>query len=265
MNHRIYGNREPTIIAVHGGPGAAGELVPLAEALSGSFSVIESLQRRSTPESTLSVHDHIIDLQDLIASLPKKPILLGHSWGAMLSLAYACEYPDSAAAIVLIGCGTFDESTRKILQANLDRRLSPEQKELMQGELSTDEDLAKMGELMSIYSYELDSTPLPEITADAKGHHETWSDMVRLQNEGRYPNSFSAIECPIVLIQGDIDPHPGAAIRDSLLPYIPQLEYEELGKCGHYPWFERHAKEYFIEFVISWIESRYQDVEMGSE
>ena len=67
---------------------------------------------------------------------------------------------DSVAAIVLIGCGTFDESTRKILQANLDRRLSPEQKELMQGELSTDEDLAKMGELMSIYSCELDSTPL---------------------------------------------------------------------------------------------------------
>ena len=246
-----------TIVAVHGGPGAAGELAPLAESLSKTFYVFEPFQRRSSLAIKLSVDDHIQDLHDLIDSLESKPVLMGFSWGAMLSVAYAAEYPESIAAIVLIGCGTFDKATRDTLNKNLDQRLSPEQKKLMEKWPETDEAFARMGrEIMSAYSYELNATAIPEIEADVKGFSETWADMVRLQEEGKYPGSFSAIRRPVVLIQGDSDPHPGKAIRDSLLPHIPHLEYEELRRCGHYPWLERYAKENFLSFVTGWMRSQ---------
>jgi pimeloyl-ACP methyl ester carboxylesterase len=38
-----------------------------------------------------------------------KPSIVGESWGAMLALAYASAYPETTAAIVLVGCGTFDK------------------------------------------------------------------------------------------------------------------------------------------------------------
>jgi pimeloyl-ACP methyl ester carboxylesterase len=45
-------------------------------------------------------------------------------------------------------------------------------------------------------------------------------------------------------------------IRDSLTPYLPQLEYRELARCGHHPWLERHARETFFRIVREWLLAR---------
>jgi pimeloyl-ACP methyl ester carboxylesterase len=51
------------------------------------------------------------------------------------------------------------------------------------------------------------------------------------------------------MLHGDEDPHPGAMIRESLLPFVPQLEYVEIGRCGHEPWRERNGREPFLAAV----------------
>jgi pimeloyl-ACP methyl ester carboxylesterase len=89
---------------------------------------------------------------------------------------------------------------------------------------------------------------------DAKGLVETWDDMVRLQGSRVYPAAFSSITCPVLMLHGSYDPHPGPMIRDSLNACIPQLEYREFEQCGHSPWVEVHAREPFLAQLRSWLE-----------
>jgi hypothetical protein len=50
LHVREYGDTGPRVIVLHGGPGAAGHMVPIARGLSGSYRVIEPLQRGSGGE-----------------------------------------------------------------------------------------------------------------------------------------------------------------------------------------------------------------------
>ncbi len=43
-NPRKYGSKPYNVAIIHGGPGAPGEMTPLAQELSGDFGIIEPLQ-----------------------------------------------------------------------------------------------------------------------------------------------------------------------------------------------------------------------------
>ena len=42
-------------------------------------------------------------------------------------------------------------------------------------------------------------------------------------------------------------------IRASLAPYIPQLEYREWERCGHYPWLEKSTHDEFFSVLRTWL------------
>jgi pimeloyl-ACP methyl ester carboxylesterase len=256
---RAYGDpSSPTVLVLHGGPGAPGHLEPLARGLAEHFHVLEPLQRGSGPEP-LTVARHVADLDELVLSCrDEPPALVGSSWGAMLALAHGAAHPERRCPLVLIGCGTFDHRARKRLQQRIDERMSAQLRERLaslEREIADpDERLAAMGRLISpIFSYDLAVAEPESLEYDARAHRETWDDMVRLQDEGLYPASFSAIRAPVLMLHGAFDPHPGTMIRDSLLPFIPQLEYREWERCGHYPWLERAAREEFFAVLIEWL------------
>ena len=91
---------------------------------------------------------------------------------------------------------------------------------------------------------------------DLKAYDETWSDMLKLQKDGTYPGAFAAIESPVLMLHGCFDPHPGKMIRDSLTPYLPQLEYREFERCGHSPWTEKAARDLFFSTVGEWLQAK---------
>jgi pimeloyl-ACP methyl ester carboxylesterase len=68
-----------------------------------------------------------------------------------------------------------------------------------------------------------------------------------------YPASFAAIDVPVLVLHGSEDPHPGRMIRAGLAPYLPQLEYHEWERCGHYPWLEKAAHESFYKVLSGWL------------
>ncbi|MCJ7696745.1 MAG: alpha/beta hydrolase, partial [Thermoplasmata archaeon] len=107
------------VVVLHGGPGVPGSAAGLARCLAGDFQVLEPLQRRSGAVP-LSVIQHV---KDLAVVTSKPAILIGWSWGAMLGLSFAAHYPEHVSDLVLIGCGTYDESSRALLHQSLDRRL----------------------------------------------------------------------------------------------------------------------------------------------
>jgi len=80
--------------------------------------------------------------------------------------------------------------------------------------------------------------------------------MVRLQTEGVYPAAFAAIDVPVLMMHGSFDPHPGRMIYDGLRRFLPQLEFYELERCGHYPWVERHAAKPFFQVTLRWLAER---------
>jgi hypothetical protein len=97
-----------------------------------------------------------------------------------------------------------------------------------------------------IYSYEPTISPHDDDEVDARAHQQTWDDVLRQQTEGIYPPAFAAIKVTVLMMHGTFDPLPGRLIFKGLQSYLPQLEYRELDRCGHYPWLEPAAAPAFF-------------------
>lgn len=104
-NLRIYGNAPYEIAVIHGGPGAPGEMAPVARELATQYGVLEPLQTKTTIQGQL---EELAVILSEYASLPA--ILIGHSWGAMLSYLFAAHYPTLVKKLILVSSGVFEES-----------------------------------------------------------------------------------------------------------------------------------------------------------
>lgn len=261
---RRYGESGPSVAVLHGGPGAPGSLASLAIELADEFRVLEPLQRRSGPVP-LTVDRHVADLASVLddPELDAPVRVVGHSWGAMLALNLAAAHPALVDRVVLVGCGTFDEDARALHDRAMTDRLGSEgrrEKERLKAAMAgasddeRDQLLAERGRQSAIaQSYELlpdalDAAPT-DLPLDARGHEETWNDVLRRQREGVDPGSFASIACPVLMLHGATDPHPGPATAATLRASIPQLTYVELARCGHAPWLERHARDRFLHLL----------------
>jgi pimeloyl-ACP methyl ester carboxylesterase len=250
---REYGSSGPTIVVVHGGPGASGHMAPVARELADTYRVVEPFQRRSGSER-LTVATHVADLREVIKfyAAGSRPALLEASWGAMLALAYAAAHPGSSGPLILVGCGTFHLVARAELQSTVEQRMTDGiRARLKEVEQLGEDERRKAGVQATapIYSYEPAISPHD----DDEAHQQTWDDMLRLQTEGIYPAAFAAIKVPVLMIHGTFDPLPGRLIFKGLQSYLPQLEYHELDRCGHYPWLEAAVAPNFFSVVREWL------------
>lgn len=260
---RHYGDSGPLVLVLHGGPAAVGDVAPVANGISGAFHAVEPWQRGSGG-SPLTVARHVTDLRELATDLGRdSPVaLVGHSWGAMLALCYAANYPSKAGPIVLVGCGTFDQASRSTMQGIIEERMDDGVRDAIR-RLSDDtiDPAEQFIRTLKLTRHIFDYDPIGPYADkeefepfDLKAHDETWSDMRRLQHDGTVPKQFEAIESPVLMMHGQYDPHPGKMIRDSLLPFLPQLEYQEFECCGHSPWIEKSARELFFLSLCQWLE-----------
>jgi len=264
LRYREYGAaRRPNVVLVHGGPAAWGYLEPVAVRLGTAYRVLEPFQRGSQAGRRLSVDRHVRDLREFVHEIcaGAETALVGHSWGAMLVLAFAAAFPADAGPLALIGCGTFDPASRAQLRQTLEQRFTApiraQLEHIERTEADPDDRLAAMGRVIQpAYGYDLDPTPGGDAICDAQAHEQSWQDMLRLQADGVYPAAFAHIASPVLMLHGVADPHPGAMIRESLLPFLPHLEYSELAQCGHSPWLERHAANEFYRVLLAWLGER---------
>lgn len=103
------------LIAVNGGPGFGHDYLtdaPVWKAMAEQRTIIFYDQRgtgrspKASRASDLTVAGMVEDLEGLRRELKVDRIdLLGHSWGGILSLAYAVRYPQHVAHIVVVGSG----------------------------------------------------------------------------------------------------------------------------------------------------------------
>jgi pimeloyl-ACP methyl ester carboxylesterase len=253
---KIIGRNSPSVILLHGGPGAYGCLLPVAQKLSRKFRVLVPHERRSG-DIPLTVAVHINDLQEIVTEFcpDTPPVIIGHSWGAMLALAWSASHPGTSGLTILVGCGTFNLSCRDVFKRNIEHLMTEEKKRELRSISQIECQNKKWGEIGRFYRrlYACDPLPTdvlyPENQCDAEGGEETWKDMLLQQENKIYPQVFTRITEPVLMIHGDHDPHPGRMIRDNLKEFIPHLEYIELDHCGHEPWNEKEAHEKFYSIL----------------
>lgn len=115
--------RGPALVLLHGISSGSGSWVCQLEQLSREFTLVAwdapgYGQSAPLATATPSALDYAAVLQDLVVALElERPLLLGHSLGAMIGAAYASRYPDGVRGLVLAnpaqGYGRADAETRE--------------------------------------------------------------------------------------------------------------------------------------------------------
>ncbi|MBR6005527.1 MAG: alpha/beta hydrolase [Clostridia bacterium] len=115
MHYIVYGQGEKAVVLVHGNGGSADSLKEAAQYLANDYTVYLPESRchgKSSDPGVISYDLMAKDLSEFIKALDiEKPVIIGHSDGAINAIALAALYPDSAGAIIACGAnsrpGTF--------------------------------------------------------------------------------------------------------------------------------------------------------------
>jgi len=251
---RKYGNPLFTVVVIHGGPGAPGEMAPVARDLSANRGVLEPLQTKATLEG------QVRELKEVLEENGALPVtLIGFSWGAMLSFIFTARYPQLVKKLILIGSGPYEEKYATNIMKTRISRLGKDDWEYflsLNEALNNpsakyrDKALCNFGELMS----KVDAfDPLPHKTELLECSYDifkgVWEEASELRNSGKLMQMGNKIKCPVVAIHGDYDPHPFEGVKEPLSRVLKDFRFILLEKCGHKPWVERQAKTRFYDLL----------------
>lgn len=253
-NLRTYGKTPFNVAVIHGGPGAAGEMAPIARELASSWGVLEPLQ---TAESLKGQTEELKTVLEKNGDLPV--FLIGFSWGAWLSFIFAANYPAFVKKLILIGSGPFEEKYATEIQETRLNCLSEEEREEVKSLIEildnpTAEDkctaFARFGALFSkadAYDPIVYESEVIDCRVDI--FQSVWKEAEGLRRSGELLEYGKQINCPVVAIHGDYDPHPAEGVRKPLSAILKSFRYILLENCGHKPWIERQARDEFYRIL----------------
>lgn len=249
---RKYGQQPYQIGLLHGGPGAAGEMKPVAETLSKDFGVLECLQTEK------SINRQIKELHKQLTSSAEIPaVLIGFSWGAWLGILFASKYPNLVKKLILISSGALESKYNEDLMEIRLNRLSKSNREEAEKIMATinsnnsdNETLKRFGELMTIAdSFDYLSDESNSIELKMEIYQSVWREAARLRDTNELINCADKIACPIVVFHGEFDPHPIDGVEKPLSERVENTKIVRLPKCGHTPWKEVFAKDEFYRLL----------------
>jgi pimeloyl-ACP methyl ester carboxylesterase len=256
-NHRTYGSAPYTIAVIHGGPGAAGEMAPVARELARNQSILEPLQ------TATSLAGQVEELRVTLESNTAPPVvLIGHSWGAWLSYIVAALHPALVRKLLLVASGPFDERYAAQLEATRLKRLNAKEQEEWQAiskalsdPVAQDKDalLARLGILASMtdtYDRIVTASEASDaINPQGDVFQSVWATAAEWRRNGKLMELGRHIQCPVVAFHGDYDPHPAEGVQKPLSALLKDFRFVLLRNCGHTPWFERQARGGFYEAI----------------
>lgn len=251
---RKWGNGPYSVAVIHGGPGAPGEVAPVARELSTMTGILEPFQTETTLDGQVN------ELRLTLEELARPPVvLIGFSWGAYLSWMVAARYPDLVKKLILISSPPFEERYAPTITQTRMKRLKKKERAEAQDLLArlADPDvpdknglLAKLGSLLAL------ADACDAMHPDNEGLHcqyevfsGVWEEASELRRNNALIRMAKDIRCPVVAIHGDTDPHPGEGVNDPLAREVRDFRFILLEKCGHRPWIERYASEEFFRVL----------------
>jgi pimeloyl-ACP methyl ester carboxylesterase len=248
----------PPAIFLHGGPGVYGYIEELCHLVSGAGNIFYYNQRGSKQGvGIIKIENHIADLDQIVSQLGSetKPIIVGHSWGAMLGILFAGRYSDRIEKLILIGSGPLNSKQEKEFFENLDERFGDEKEyydklwRIVEEESDSQkkQTLANdyIDKITQFYLYDKScAVELKDMFYDFEALNETMVDMDNLKRTGEYVKMLSNISVPITCMHGDSDPVSPKSLFQLIKKYHPSAETYEFKNCGHYPWLENCRGEF---------------------
>ncbi|HUV29678.1 MAG TPA: alpha/beta hydrolase [Acidobacteriota bacterium] len=253
-NLRKHGEAPFTVVVIHGGPGAAGEMAPVARELAAERGVLEPMQ------TATSLEGQVEELRVVLEQNGDLPVtLIGFSWGAWLSFIFAAKHPDFVKKLILVGSGPYEEKYASGIQdTRLDRLTDKEKAELesvlriLDNPASEDRTaaFARFGALFSkadAYAPLEDESEAIDYQVDV--FQSVWRDAAELRRSGKLLALGRLVRCPVVAIHGAYDPHPAEGVEKPLSAILPSFGFFLLKNCGHRPWIERQARKRFFDIL----------------
>ena len=171
----------------------------------------------------------------------------------------ASQYPAHVAKSILSGRGPFEEHfAASALEARLSR-LGDQENAVFIANLmtlsdpeATDKDaaLAVLGSLVAktdAYDPIEEKPDLIQYRGDI--FQKVWEEAAEMRRSGELLVLAEKIQCPVVVIHGDYDPHPAEAVKTPLAAIIRDFRFFLLENCGHKPWIERQARDAFFRIL----------------
>lgn len=249
---RKCGNPPFKVAVIHGGPGAPGEMAPVARELAKRRGVLEPLQ------TALTIDGEVEELRQALMENSTLPvILIGYSWGAWLSFMLAARRPSLVSKLILVSSGPFTQEYALDTDRTRFERLNPGEREeiqILKSELDnpayTNDKNVLMAKVGKLFSRADSFDPLPH-PSEAECRWDifsaVWPQAAALRRSGDLLALGKDIKCPVVAIHGDYDPHPASGIRIPLSSVLKDFRFILLEKCGHTPWVESLARDRFYE------------------
>jgi pimeloyl-ACP methyl ester carboxylesterase len=253
-NFRAYGDPPYRIAVLHGGPGAPGEMAPVARELSRLRGVLEPLQTADTLEGQVRELSAVLKAR---AALPA--VLIGFSWGAWLGYILAARHPQLVAKLILVGSPPFEHPYAARIEAVRMSRLSEEEQREAKRTLKRLEDISgqshqkSLARLGRIFAKTDTLRPLPAVDETIKlefnVYRAVWRTAAEMRRRGDLLELGKRIRCPVAAIHGDYDPHPADGVRIPLGKVLADFRFLLLPDCGHTPWREQDARETFYQLL----------------
>lgn len=256
---RIHGKAPYSVALVHGGPGAAGEMAPVAAALSRHAGILELHQTK------YSIEELVAEMKEQLLASGHPPVtVIGYSWGAWLGFIFAARHPELVRKLILVGSGPFEEAYAQEIMSTRMKRLSCEERaewNAMMSKLGAGEalpDLTRLDQIMTkadTYEPLEDPAKAEPFAVNAEQHERIWAEASQLRSSGRLLEHGKRIACPVVAIHGEHDPHPYQGVFAPLTDVLNGVTCILLPRCGHTPWKERHASHSFYDILGNEINS----------
>ncbi len=239
----------PPAVVLHGGPGAHHDyLLPAFDALAHGRQLIYYDQRgggrspvsRDTP---VGWREHVADLEELRGQWGMARLTLtGYSWGGLLALLYASEFPNRVARLALVSPAPAwrearVEFERRFQERNLSPELQRERAALRESGLRERDPAGYSQRLfeLSVAPYFFDPARARDLTpfrVTGRTQQEVWASLDDFDLRPR----LASLSIQALVLQGENDPIPLEATRE--LAEILETELHPLPRCGHVPYIE---------------------------
>jgi proline iminopeptidase len=242
---RWVGEGGPTVVVLHGGPGASMDyLRPQFDRLARDRTLLFYDQRgggrsevpRETP---LDWRSHVADLEAVLAGLTPRPsCVMGFSWGGLLAILYALEHPGAVQRLALVAPAPTWAAAREAFDAEFARRQADPRVAAARAALSAsglrerDPDAFwRRAFELSVSGYFRDpsrATQLSPFRVAARVQQAVWHSLSGMDLRPR----LGGITAETLVLHGRHDPVPLAA-SELLARALPHARLEVFEDSGH--------------------------------
>jgi len=146
LHYRVYGAGAPIAILAGGPAFDCDYMEPVAQELAKSHQAILIALRgtgRSMPQAvnreTINLSETLADLDAIRAQMNLESwTLAGHSFGAILAMAYAIRYSDRVASLALMNSGPICYASATVEMENVTMRLTPGERDALKNTARSD-------------------------------------------------------------------------------------------------------------------------------